>query len=243
MSSRRWSTRLERVRLEQYLQITHFLMNKEELESSSDDGDSSTASLLGDHAMRITLLYAMFINTSAVESDLITFGRRPIISDFDDASCISNFRFRNADLQRLADLLWVRLQANFDGTKEHIVVANRYKVPFETGLLLVLYRFSHPHTIHFEMEAFFGMRKSHISAAIGTFVSVLYNFAYRFLNNPAIFKPRMPVYAALIEAKIGIVNNVWGSLTGHYERYAVQHITRGYYIADTRGRMVSSFSQ
>jgi hypothetical protein len=109
MSSRRWSTRLERVRLEQYLQITHFLMNKEELESSSDDGDLSTASLLGDHAMRITLLYAMFINTSAVESDLITFGRRTIISDFDDASCISNFRFRNADLQRLADLLWVRL--------------------------------------------------------------------------------------------------------------------------------------
>lgn len=189
-------------------------MNKEELQSSSDDGDSSTASLLGDNAMRITLLYAMFINTSAVESDLITFGRRPIISDFDDASCISNFRFRNADLQRLADLLWVRLGANFDGTKEHIVVANRYKVPFETGLLLVLYRFSHPHTIHFEMEAFFGMRKSHISAAIGTFVSVLYNFAYRFLNNPAIFKPRMPVYAALIKAKIGIVNNVWGFIDG-----------------------------
>jgi nuclease HARBI1 len=213
MSSRRWSTRLERVRLEQLVQITHFLIDKEENESS-DDGDSSTASLLGDDAIWITMSYEAFLNTSTFEAESITFGRRPIIQDFDDSSCISNFRFRKADLQRLADLLWVRLQNNFEGTKDSIEVANRYKVPFETGLLLLLYRFSHPHTIHFEMESFFGMRKSHISASIGTFVNVLYDFAYRFLNNPTIYKPRMPAYATLIQAKIGIVDNVWGFIDG-----------------------------
>jgi nuclease HARBI1 len=54
------------------------------------------------------------------------------------------------------------------------------------------------------------MCKSHILAVVQTFVDSLYLFAFWFLNNPAICKPRMPDYAAMIKAKIGIVNNVWG---------------------------------
>jgi hypothetical protein len=64
------------------------------------------------------------------------------------------------------------------------------------------------------MEGFFGMRKSHLSAAFRTFVDVLYLFAFTFLNDPSIYKPRMPVYASLIEGKIGIVNNIWGFIDG-----------------------------
>jgi nuclease HARBI1 len=216
MSSRRWSTRLERIRLQQLLDLTTVLINKEEEEdeASSDGGNSSSSSLLGDEAIRITLLYYAFINMPRYESQAITFGRRLLIADFDDATCVNNFHFRKAHLQYLSDLLWPRLAPHLNGQKDSIEVKNRYKIPFETGLLLVLYRLSRPHTIYFDIEAFFGMRKSHISAVVQTFVDSLYLFAFRFLNNPAIYKPRMPDYAAMIKTKIGIVDNVWGFIDG-----------------------------
>jgi hypothetical protein len=163
---------------------------EEEDEESSDGGNSSSSSLLGDEAIRITfLLYYAFINMSQYESQAIIFGRRPLIADFDDATCINNFHFCKVHLQLLSDLLWPRLAPHLNGQKDSIEVKNRYKIPFETGLLLVLYCLSRPHTIYF--EAFFGMRKSHISAVVQTFVDSLYLFAFWFLNNPAIYKPRM----------------------------------------------------
>ena len=64
------------------------------------------------------------------------------------------------------------------------------------------------------MEAFFGMRRLHICSVIRTFVDALYEFAFRFLNNPALYKPRMQLYASLIQNKIGIVDNVWGFIDG-----------------------------
>ena len=214
MSSRPWSTRLERVRFGQLIDLTTVLIERENGLSSEEDSSDSSCSLLGDEALRITLLYDEFINTSRFEANGITFGRRPVIGDFDNSTCISCFRFRQDDLQHFSDLLWTRLEGHFNGPKESVEVENRYRVPFETGILLLLYRLARPHTLHCDMEGFFGMRKSHISAAIRTFVDVLYLFAYRFLNDPSIYKPRMPVYASLIEAKIGIVNNIWGFIDG-----------------------------
>ena len=210
MSSRPRSTRLERVRFGQLIDLTTVLIERENGLTSEEDSSDSSCSLLGDEALRITLLYDEFINTSRFEANGITFGRRPVIADFDNSTCISCFRFRQDDLQHFSDLLWTRLEGHFNGPKESVEVENRYRVPFETGILLFLYCLARPHTLHCDMEGFFGMRKSHISAAIRTFVDVLYLFAYRFLNDPSIYKPRMPVYASLIEAKIGIVNNIWG---------------------------------
>jgi nuclease HARBI1 len=129
-------------------------------------------------------------------------------------TCLSEFRFRKQDLQQLANLLWPRLAVDLPGVREDVVVKNKYRVPFKTGLLLVLYRFARPHKIHGDMKTFFGMRRSHICATISTFFDALYNFSFKFLNNPAIYKPRMPMYAALIEQKIGIVNNVRGFIDG-----------------------------
>ena len=129
-------------------------------------------------------------------------------------TCLSEFRFRKQDLQRLADLPWPRLAVDLPGVREAVAVKNKYRVPFETGLLLVLYRLARPHKIHGDMETFFGMRRSHICATISTFVDALYNFSFKFLNNPVIYKPRIPMYAALIEQKIGIVNNIWGFIDG-----------------------------
>jgi hypothetical protein len=65
MSSRRWSTRLERIQLQQLVDLTTVLIDKEEKEEdeeSSDGGNSFSSLLLGDEAIRITLLYYAFIN-------------------------------------------------------------------------------------------------------------------------------------------------------------------------------------
>jgi hypothetical protein len=125
-------------------------------------------------------------------------------------TCLSKVLFCKQDLQQLANLLWPLLAVDLPGVREDVVVKNKYRVPFKTGLLLVLYCFARPHKIHCDMETFFGMRRSHICATISTFVDALYNFAFKFLNNPAKYKPRMPMYTALIEQKIGFVDNIWG---------------------------------
>lgn len=211
MSSRPWSTKLERTRLKELIEVTTFLIDDEEESSSTD---SSTSSFVGDDALRVTLLYDNFINTSRMETEGIEFGRRMLIQDLDDTTSISNFRFRKEDLQRLADLLWPRLGPHFEGTKESIKVKNKYRIPFETGILLVLFWLARARKIHCEMESYFGMRQSHMCAVIATFVNVIYNFAFRFLNNPALHKPRMPLYASLIQRKIDVVDNVWGFIDG-----------------------------
>jgi hypothetical protein len=162
-------------------------------------GDSSSSSCSADDALCVTVLYNHYINDVQEESVRIEFGRRPLVQDFDDVTCLSEFRFRKQDLQQLANLLWPRLAVDLPGVREAVVVKNKYRVPFETGLLLVLYRFARPHKIHGDMETFFGMRRSHICATISTFVDALYNFSFKFLNNPAIYKPRIPMYAALIK--------------------------------------------
>ena len=212
MSSRRWNTKLERTRLAHLIEVTRFLIEDEQ-DSSSDDSDSSSSSFVQE-ALRITLLYDAFLNSSRTQAQQIQFGHHPLIHHFDDVTTISNFRFRKDDLQRFADLLWPRLEPHFQGTKASIEVKNRYKCPFETGILIILYRFSQPRKIHSDMEAFFGMRRSHICSVIRTFVDALYEFAFRFLNNPALYKPRMQLYASLIQNKIGIVDNVWGFIDG-----------------------------
>jgi hypothetical protein len=165
------------------------IIERENELSSDDDSSDSSCLLLGDEALRITLLYDAFLNTSRSEATGITFGRRPVIADFDNSTCISCFRFRQDDLQHFSDLLWTRLDGHFNGTKESVEVQNRYRVPFETGILILLYRLARPHTLHCDMEGFFGMRKSHLSAALRTFVDALYLFAFRFLNDPSIYKP------------------------------------------------------
>jgi nuclease HARBI1 len=206
--------RLERVRFGQLIDLTTVLIDRENGLSSEEDSSDSSSSLLGDKALRITLLYNAFLNTSRFEANGITFGRCPVIADFDNSTCISCFRFRKDDLQHFSDLLWTRLDGHLNGLKESVAVENRYRVPYETGILILLYRLARPHTLHCDMEGFFGMRKSHLSAAFRTFVDVLYLFAFTFLNDPSIYKPQMPAYAALIEAKIGIINNIWGFIDG-----------------------------
>ena len=160
-----------------------------------------------------------------------------MVRDFDDVTCLSEFRFHKQDLQRLANLLWPWLAVDLPGVREAVAVKNKYRVPFETGLLLVLYHFARPHKIHGNMETFLGMRRSHICATISTFVDALYNFSFKFLNNPAIYKPRIPNKKLVSSITFG------GSSTEPFARLVDQPHTNESYTVVTNVPTDSSFSQ
>jgi hypothetical protein len=121
MSSRRWNTTLERLCLEQLVELTTFLIVKD-TKDTSDDGDSSSLSCSADDAFCVTVLYNHYINDVQEESVRIEFGRRPLVRDFDDVTCLSKFCFRKPDLQQLANLLWPRLAVDLPGVREAVVV-------------------------------------------------------------------------------------------------------------------------
>jgi hypothetical protein len=79
-----------------------------------------------------------------MEDATIHFGQRLTISDFNDAQCLDEFRFRKEDLQLVADSLWPKIGLFLNGGRERIVMDNHYTAPYETCLLLTLYRYSQP---------------------------------------------------------------------------------------------------
>ena len=112
-------------------------------------------------------------------------------------------------------LLWTRISTHINGNYELVVCQNRYTVPFECGLLILLYRLSRPTRIRPEMERFFNMRKSKLSSIILTFTSAVYEVANQYLSNPAIFSNRWEFLAELVRNKSdGAVHGVWGFIDG-----------------------------
>jgi len=137
------------------------------------------------------------------------------IADVEDATSDLEFRFRKNHLQQIADQLWDRMSFFLDGNKEDVVCVNRYHCPYETGFLLVLFRLSRPRRLVPEMERFFSMRKSHMSACIKTFMHAFYQVSTKYFTDVSIWHSRMDLYATLISNKArceGI--RVWGFIDG-----------------------------
>ena len=147
-----------------------------------------------------------------IEDTTIEFGRRMVIADFNESQCIQHFRFRKKNLVKVAQSLWSRLDIR--GTYDNIRCENRYRCPFETALLILLFRFSRPRRYRPEMEEFFGMRISHLSNVLDTLVSAMYTLAEQYLSNPVLFRERLPYYAERIYAKCGLLDNLWGFIDG-----------------------------
>jgi DDE superfamily endonuclease len=190
--------------------------------SSSSDDNMSLDSFGGNEANTSVIFHGIHRIASrlfgGMEDTTIQFGQRLLISDFNDAQCVDEFRFRKEDLQLVADSLWPKIGLFLDGDKERIVVDNYYTAPYETCLLLTLYRYSRPRRLRPDCERFFGMRKSHCSAVIKTFSEAFYKVAIPYLNNPAMWHPRMPFYAQKIYQKCGLLTNIWGFLDATIRR-------------------------
>jgi nuclease HARBI1 len=112
--------------------------------------------------------------------------------------------------------LWPRIEQFLCGEKRSVVFSNgNYSAPYETLLLMVLFRMSRPRRLRKEMESFFGYNKSKISCGIRYMVDAWHSVAVKYLDNPQIFQHRMlPYYAQLIFEKSGLVKTVWGFIDG-----------------------------
>jgi hypothetical protein len=181
----------------------------------SIDSDTSAESMdTLEFVARHTYDYGSYIY-NRFEDPEINWDSPPLkIADMSEAQCLAEFRFRKDHLQLLSNRLWTKMQLYLDGDYDHIKLENRYKLPFETCLMFLLYRLSVPRRIHPDMEKFFGIRKSKISAALITFVDALYKVALPYLSNPAIFHHRFNLYSKLIFDKSNSVNNIWGFIDG-----------------------------
>ena len=82
-------------------------------------------------------------------------GKRLIIQDLSEDNVLTHFCFCKVHLQEVADKLCPGLQCFLRGHRDSIKVNNgTYSLPYETLLLLVLYRLSRPRRIRKEMEGF-----------------------------------------------------------------------------------------
>ena len=118
-------------------------------------------------------------------------------------------------------VLWPKLRLHLEGYLESIHCAYRYTVCYETGLLVLLYRYSRPRRLSPDMEHIFGMRRSKLSAIIQTFSSALYHVSMPYLSDPSIWHQQMPYYSELIKKKTGnVIDTLWGFIDGMIRKTA-----------------------
>jgi hypothetical protein len=182
----------------------------------SDSSDSSVDTVefvVGKTHAYGSYIYKRFEDTT-IQWDLPP----PLIRDMSESECVNEFRFRKEHLQLLSNKLWTLMMPHLEGTHDCIRVENRYSLPFETCLMFLLYRLAVPRRIHPDMERFFGVRKSKISAAMITFVDALYEVALPYLSNPALFQHRFNMYSKLIFDKCNAANMIWGFIDGTHRK-------------------------
>ena len=109
----------------------------------------------------------------------------------------------------------------FVGTRTSIKCHNRYNTHFETGMIILLYKMSHPWRLHPDMEHELKMRKSRLSSIICTLSTPLPHIATPYLNDVTLWLHRMPYYAMLIQQKTeGLMDFIWGFIDGTIRRTA-----------------------
>jgi len=139
-----------------------------------------------------------------------------IVEDLQESDCLAYFRFRQVHLQHICNLLWPRMYPFLQiHPKLDLIRCKGYVCPYETGMLMVLYRFSRPVRLRPEMEKFFHTRKSKISAIIYTFVRALFQVCFPYFVSPSIWHSQMPYYAELIQRKSNnAVLTTWSFIDG-----------------------------
>ena len=111
--------------------------------------------------------------------------------------------------------MWPKFSAILGDDKYRIRCKNRYTIHYESGLIILLYRYSLPRHLHPDMEKIFGIRKSHLSAIIQSFSEALYQISIPYMTDPTIWHHRMPYYSQLISNKTrGIANNICSFIDG-----------------------------
>ena len=167
-----------------------------------------------EHLVQATQQLNRQIN-DCIQDNAIIWGNIPTIQDLSESDCVSNCRMRKMSLQIFADKMWPKFSPILGNDKYRIQCKNQYTIHYESGLIILLYRYSLPRRLCPDMEKIFGIRKSRLSAIIQSFSEALYEISIPYLTNPTIWHHRMPYYSQLISNKTrGIANNIWGFIDG-----------------------------
>jgi hypothetical protein len=89
-----------------------------------------------------------------------------LLSEF---KCVEDFRFRKEELSALFKLLWKALGTVLEFVARqanHVQVKYQYTVPYETGILMIIYRLLRPHRVRSNIEVKFGRHQAFISAVV-----------------------------------------------------------------------------
>ena len=148
---------------------------------------------------------------TGMEDNTIQWGKRLLIQNLSEDYALMHFCLFKVHLQEVGEKLWPRLQCFLSCHRASIKVnSGTYSLPYETLLLLVLYRISWPRCIRKEVEGFFGLHKSKISTGITCMIHAMHGLVLQYLDNPVIFHHRMPYYAERDYQKCGLVETVSG---------------------------------
>jgi len=216
MSRRSWTTEKERNDVNDILKVAKIFLFLAPFVDRSR-GPRIFDATARDHDMAVlVLLHALQMHErlyAPLEDESIPWEDPPMmIDDVSDSDAQLYFRFRKEHLYLIADKLWPRLSTFFsdDSTRQKVKCNNKNVSPYETGFLMMLFRFSRPVRIRPEMERYFHTRKTKLSNILKTFVKAYYLLALPYLSRVEIWVPRMDLYASLIKEKSqGLVNDVW----------------------------------
>jgi hypothetical protein len=177
-----------------------------------DFGEDEPVDLIGD-LISMTVVYGEFI-LEDLQSNVQFNTRHLQIHHLSEVKCVDDFRFRKEDLSTLFELLQTPLGTVLEfvaGLADQVKVKYQYTVPYETGLLMIIYQLLRPYRVRSNMEVNFGRCWAFISAVCGMFIDALYAIAVPYLTNTGLFHHQFPVYAEKIAAKTGnAAINVWG---------------------------------
>jgi hypothetical protein len=126
-----------------------------------------------DDLLFLTAVYGQQISRTMESTVDFTVG--PLrVAHLDEVQCVNDFRFRKRDFSNLIDALRLPLShfLVFCGDTDYVRCRHNYKIPYETGVLLVIFRLARPHRIRSDMERMFHCRRSKICAAFNTFIDV-----------------------------------------------------------------------
>ena len=147
---------------------------------------------------------------TGMEDNSTPWGKKIWIEDLSEDDAGTHFWFSKVHLQEVANQLWPWLQFYLSGHNGAVKVENgKYSLPYETLLLLVLYRLSRPRRLRKDMESFFGICIARMSSAINFMIHAMHALRVLYLDNPKIFHWRMPYYAERVFNKCGLTETVW----------------------------------
>ena len=128
------------------------LLSSSSSSSSSTSSSSSSWSSISDDSMSDEhiegLLLMMQHQHQRISVNIhdrnIKWGCQLRLHDISNSECIDNCRMRHDNLQHMFGVLWPKMRLHLEGHLESIRCAYRYTVCYETGLLVLLYRYSRP---------------------------------------------------------------------------------------------------